>query len=78
VIRYLGTSDIAAWFNVDQRTVTKWRERYPDFPAPDALVGGRVPGWLPKREKEIRQWEASRPGRGKRTDLRPTSPEGDR
>lgn len=69
MIRYLGAADVAAWFGVDARTVTKWRARYPEFPTPDAMTGGRVPGWLPERETQIRQWEAQRPGRGARTDL---------
>jgi hypothetical protein len=65
---YLSTADIAQWFGVAARTVTKWRERYPDFPAPDAVIGS-VAGWLPEREGEIRDWNSSRPGAGARTDL---------
>lgn len=64
MIRYLSTSDLAAWFDVDTRTVAKWRERYAtSFPEPDALTG-TVAGWLPEREDEIRTWEQSRPGQG--------------
>lgn len=63
MITYLATSNIAGWFNVDTRTVAKWRSRYSDFPAPDAIIGD-VAGWLPNREAEIRAWEAARPGQG--------------
>lgn len=59
--RLLSTADIAEWFGVEVRTVTKWRQRYPDFPAPDAVIGS-VAGWLPDREAEIRDWNRSRPG----------------
>lgn len=68
VIRYLSTTNIAEWFGVSPATVTKWRNRYNDFPAPDAEVGidtaTCVAGWLPEREQEIRDWEANRPGQG--------------
>lgn len=66
--RLLSTADIAEWFGVESRTVVKWRQRYPDFPAPDAVIGS-VAGWKPEREAEIRAWQASRPGSGARTDL---------
>lgn len=68
MIEYLSTGDIASWFDVAPATVTKWRERYPDFPPADAQtgigVGRAVYGWLPDREAEIRAWEATRRGQG--------------
>jgi hypothetical protein len=72
VIAYLSAADIAPWFDVTAATVTKWRTRYPDFPAADAVTGrgtkGRpVHGWLPERESEIRAWKASLPGQGWRS-----------
>jgi hypothetical protein len=62
-VRYDSATDIAALFGVQPGTVETWRSRYPDFPEPDAYIG-RVAGWLPSREAELRAWEASRPGRG--------------
>jgi hypothetical protein len=67
VITYLSTSDIGSWFGKKGATVTKWRQRYNDFPAPDAVIGVdengyQVHGWLPSREPEFRTWEAGRRG----------------
>lgn len=71
-IRYLSTADIGGWFGYKGNTITKWRSRYHStgtpFPPEDALTG-TVPGWLPEREEEIREWERNRPGPGRRTDL---------
>lgn len=73
---YLGAAEVAALFGVQPDTIGTWRRRYPDFPEPDAYTGrparcepdddaaGRVAGWLPSREVELRAWERSRPGRG--------------
>lgn len=71
--RYLSAADIAALFGVEPGTVEKWRQRYPDFPQPDAYTGIARPiaGWAPGREKELRAWEASRPGRGAGGGRRP-------
>jgi hypothetical protein len=63
MIEYLSTADIGSWFDVSPATVTKWRTRYPDFPAPDAQIGSTA-GWLPERRAEIEAWEASRAGQG--------------
>ena len=65
-IRYNGAAEIAALFGVQPGTVDTWRTRPtrgPAFPQPDAYIG-RIAGWLPSREAELRAWYAARPGRG--------------
>lgn len=62
----LGVAGIAAMFDVEPKTVSIWRLRYPDFPEPDIKVGG-IAGWDPGRAEEIRTWVNGRPGRGRRT-----------
>lgn len=62
----LGVADIAAMFGVEPKTVSMWRQRYPDFPEPDVVIGDMA-GWDPDREQEIRVWASRRPGRGRRT-----------
>ncbi len=64
----LSVADIAAMFNVEAKTVSMWRLRYPEFPEPDVLVGGMA-GWDPDRAEEIRVWESRRPGQGRRAML---------
>ena len=64
----LSVADIAAMFNVESKTVSMWRLRYPDFPEPDVTVGGMA-GWDPDRAEEIRVWESRRPGQGRRAML---------
>ena len=59
---YISTADIAHEFGVTRQTVQFWR-RSPSFPKPDATTGV-VPGWLPERMAEIREWHANRPGQG--------------
>jgi hypothetical protein len=66
VKKLLGVADIAAIFGVEAKTVSMWRQRYPDFPEPDVLVGD-VAGWDPSRRKEFEVWESRRPGRGRRS-----------
>ncbi|GAA4626925.1 hypothetical protein GCM10023196_037150 [Actinoallomurus vinaceus] len=65
---YLSAADIGAMFDVDAATVAQWRKRYENFPEPDVKVGightRPIVGWDPAREQELRDWEASRPGRG--------------
>jgi hypothetical protein len=68
-VNYVGTAGVGAWFGVSSRTVAKWLSRYAEThpcPEPDVLVGGAkpVPGWLPGRETEWREWEAARPTQG--------------
>lgn len=78
MIEYLSTVDIAGWFGVTSQAVNNWLTRHRDFPAADAVTGknvkGRMYGWLPEREAEIRAWHANRPPAGTRTDLRKDTP----
>ena len=62
----LSVADIAVMFDVEPKTVSMWRLRYPGFPEPDVVVGGMA-GWDPERAEEIRVWASQRPGRGRRT-----------
>lgn len=62
-VRYLSQADLARELGVTASTVTTWRSRYDDFPAPDVLIGD-APGWLPSRLSEIMGWRGSRPGQG--------------
>ena len=68
VRQMLSVADIAAMFNVEPKTVSMWRLRYPEFPEPDVIVGGMA-GWDPDRAEEIRVWESRRPGQGRRAML---------
>ncbi|GLZ78184.1 hypothetical protein Afil01_29910 [Actinorhabdospora filicis] len=61
----LGVADIAAMFEVEPKTVSMWRLRYPGFPEPDVVIGNTA-GWDPERAAEIRAWESRRPGQGRR------------
>lgn len=67
-IQYMSVADIAALFDVAPGTVEKWRQRYDNFPVPDAVIGiGHgmpIRGWLPDREAEFREWKKTMPGRG--------------
>jgi hypothetical protein len=40
-----GAGDIAAFFHVTGASVSNWRKRYPDFPAPWATVSSG-PIWI--------------------------------
>lgn len=68
VKQMLSVADIAAMFDVEPKTVSMWRLRYPEFPEPDVIVGGMA-GWDPERAEEIRVWESRRPGQGRRAML---------
>lgn len=65
---YYGIAAVGAWFGVSAKTVTKWLQRYDDYPCPDVVIGGggarETPGWDPAREQEWRDWYAARPGQG--------------
>jgi hypothetical protein len=65
VKKMLGVADIAAMFEVEPKTVSMWRLRYPDFPEPDVTIGD-LAGWDPGRAEELRAWASRRPGRGRR------------
>jgi hypothetical protein len=64
----MSVADVADLFSVQPGTVEKWRQRYDDFPEPDAIIGMNhgqpIRGWSPEREQEFREWEKGRPGRG--------------
>lgn len=66
VRKMLGVAGIAAMFEVEPKTVSMWRQRYPDFPEPDVTIGD-LAGWDPGRVEELRAWASRRPGRGRRT-----------
>ncbi|OYD60755.1 hypothetical protein BDB13_5634 [Rhodococcus sp. OK302] len=59
--RYLSTTEVAERLGVDRSAISHYK-----MPEPDAFIG-KTRGWLPKT---IDEWNASRPGRGARTDLR--------
>jgi predicted DNA-binding transcriptional regulator AlpA len=69
--RYLTTADVAALLGVNVQTVRAYRVRSREggtyaanpFPKPDEIIG-QSPVWLPERADEIKQWAASRVGRG--------------
>lgn len=65
VKKMLGVADIAAMFDVEPKTVSMWRLRYPDFPEPDVTIGD-LAGWDPGRAEELQAWASRRPGRGRR------------
>lgn len=68
---YLNRAQLAERIGVAPDTISRYK-----LPPPDALIGpidggGGIPrgtarGWLPET---IDRWQASRPGRGARTDL---------
>ncbi|WP_084266063.1 hypothetical protein [Actinomadura macra] len=61
----MDRADVGAMFGVTARAVALWQDRHTDFPKPDIELGAReLPGWLPKREAEIRAWHEARPGQG--------------
>ena len=66
----LGVTDIANMTGVEPKTVSMWRQRYPDFPEPDVTVNDTA-GWDPARAAEIAVWMSRRPGRGCRTSPAP-------
>ncbi len=70
VKKMLGVTDIANMAGVGPKTVSMWRQRYPDFPEPDVTVNDTA-GWDPARAAEIGVWMSRRPGRGRRTSLAP-------
>jgi hypothetical protein len=72
--RYLGQAAIGRRLGVSRHQVATWRNRYRNsptpFPQPDAWIGDgeederAIPGWLPGRLEEIREWRKSLPGQG--------------
>jgi len=61
VIRYLSRTEVAERIGVTPGALSRYR-----LPEPDAMIGD-VRGWT---EETIDTWNAARPGRGARTDLR--------
>lgn len=59
--RYLSASEVAERLGIHRSAISKYK-----MPEPDALIG-TTRGWLPAT---IDEWNAARPGRGARTDLR--------
>lgn len=62
MIHYLSLAEVAERIGVQPATLSRYR-----LPEPDAVIGGRR-GWTPAT---IDLWNANRPGRGARTDLKP-------
>jgi hypothetical protein len=70
--RYLSQAQLAERVGVAPKSLSRYK-----LPPPDAVIGpvnddgtlprGTIRGWLPET---IDQWNAARPGRGTRTDLR--------
>lgn len=70
--QYLSSAQLAERIGVTASALGRYK-----LPAPDAVIGpvnddGSIPrgsfrGWLPKT---IDEWNANRPGRGARTDLK--------
>lgn len=74
-VRYLGITDVAAWFGVRPQTISQWLKRYHGWPEPDAMIS-TAKGWLPDREADWRAWHAARPGRGAPGKPKPRRPAG--
>jgi transposase-like protein len=61
-VTYLSIADVARELGVKEHTVTMWRHRYDDTPAPDAQIGRAVGwtsltpwlGWLENRTGSVR------------------------
>ena len=57
----VGVAELADRAGVKPETVTKWRQRHPDFPTPVAsLAVGDVWVWA-----DVAPWVAARPGPGR-------------
>jgi hypothetical protein len=82
-LTYVGVAGVAAWFGVLPATVTKWMQRHPDYPAPDALIepgrrGRPDQAWLPGRRADWQAWKAALPGQGAGGGRPPRQPPSDR
>lgn len=62
-MRFLSRTQVAERIGVTPGALSRYK-----LPKPDAWIGD-VRGWLPET---IDAWQAARPGRGARTDLRDT------
>lgn len=61
----LTVAQVAEYLGLSIRTVETYRA---DGRMPEPTMVGRTPTWT---REQIDQWQATRPGRGARTDLRP-------
>jgi hypothetical protein len=71
--RLMGVAHIAGFFGVSPVTVNRWiwgaeHGELPAFPEPDVVIPTAnsdvmIRGWELSREREIREWKASLPGR---------------
>ncbi len=61
----LTVAKVAEHLGLSIRTVETYRA---DGRMPEPTMVGRTPTWT---REQIDQWQATRPGRGARTDLRP-------
>lgn len=61
-IRYLALPEVAEHLGLASGTLQRYRVEG-RLPPPDAQIGTRQVGWLPET---IDEWQASRPGRGRR------------
>ena len=62
----LTVAQVAEHLGLSVRTVETYRAH---GRMPEATMVGRTPTWT---REQIDQWQATRPGQGARTDLRPT------
>ena len=60
----LTVAQVAEYLGLSVRTVETYRA---DGRLPEPTMVGRTPTWT---REQIDQWQANRPGRGARTDLR--------
>ena len=60
----LTVAQVAEYLGLSVRTVETYRN---DGRMPEPTMVGRTPTWT---REQIDQWQANRPGRGARTDLR--------
>ena len=60
----LTVAQVAEYLGLSVRTVETYRA---DGRMPEPTMVGRTPTWT---REQIDQWQANRPGRGARTDLR--------
>ncbi|WP_207755850.1 hypothetical protein [Nonomuraea cypriaca] len=83
-MRYVGAAAVARWIEISPASVSIYRNRYAETdhpcPEPDVIVqieaGREVPGWLPEREEEWREWARTRVGPGVGGGRPPKTPAG--
>ncbi|MDY2941445.1 MAG: transcriptional regulator [Varibaculum sp.] len=69
MIKYLSLAGLARRVGITPTTARKYQSEH-RLPEPDAEIGygrGAKYGWLPET---VDAWQAARPGRGARTDLK--------